>query len=605
MTDDRFEQRLRGFLAAREPAAVSPMLRSRLQIVTAESPGRSGGWIGSLGGAWRGVVGLAAVTAVAVVLLAVLLRTDALTIRDPGPVGAPSAVPGAVTVPFVTAPDDLFTPETVADAERRLAAVYAATGVEATFLVQAEASTQQVSVPEGWPDRFDRDGDPDRDVMAVIGITPDGTPVCCLTLTGDLITRAQAGGIWRPIAQPGALDDDLAEPTAKFRDGALIDFVRGIEQMAPEIVTLETQGFTNDEIQRAFSLLAILGPLLVLAVVGLRRQTVAVSAPTGSGALDADADWVDVSRPAPISPVDRSLDVGAAPAPVPWAARAWGTWSDRRLVFVSLAAMAGLGLVAVMDLLLPPSTSVRLDPGVDGMGRAIPGVGIAPFVLVAIAIGSLAAYARQGRWLRRIGIVILVGLVGWALSVVVGQTVPSSLDRDRGWVTGAGGEVSYGLDGFMENVTYRLAPGESFAIATKIRNPGALPLTILGLDGERTTQPNPYVGSIVSLGWVVQPTDGPITYLSASPEDASASWPVTLGPGEELAITVVGRAGPCADPAGVVNTVPLGHVDLAYRSLGVRRTAEVGLPPALFLTSKSPCTVEIPGGQVTYSTPGE
>ena len=165
-------------------------------------------------------------------------------------------------------------------------------------------------------------------------------------------------------------------------------------------------------------------------------------------------------------------------------------------------------------------------------------------------------------------------MVGWALSGVVDQTVPSSLDRDRGWVSGDGGEVNYGLDGLMENVTYRLSPGEPFSIATKIRNPGPLPLTILGLDGDRTTQPNPYVGSIVSLGWVVQPTDGPITHLSANPADASASWPVTLAPGEELAIAVVGRAGPCADPAGTADSVPLNSVDLAYRALGVRRTVD-------------------------------
>jgi hypothetical protein len=604
MTDDQFEQRLRGFLAAREPVAVSPVLRARLQSVTAESPVRSGGWIGWLGGTWRAAVGLAAVAAVAVVLLAVLLRTDPLTVQDRSPVGRPSAIPGLATVPFVTAPDGLFTPATVADAERRLAAVFAATGVEATFQVRTETSTQHVSVPAGWPERFDRDGDPDRDVMAVIGIAPDGTPVCCLTLKGDLITRAHENGMWRPITQPGALDDDLAEPTAKFRDGALIDFVRGIEDMAPGIATLESQGFTTNDIQRAFGLVAILVPLLVLAVVGLRRRTVAMAAPGGVGELGTEAEWIDVSRPAPTSVVESSSERDPQPR-VAWAAYAWGAWSDRRLVFVSLAAMAGLGLVAVMDLLLPPSTSVRLDAGVDGMGRAVQGVSIAPFVLVAIAIGSLAAYARQGRWLRRVGVVMLVAVVGWAMSSVVNQTVPSSLDQDRGWVAGAGGEVSYGLDGFMENVTYRLAPGESFTIATKIRNPGPLPLTILGLDGVRTTQPNPYVGSIVSLGWVVQPTDGPITYLSANPADASASWPVTLGPGEELAIAVVGRAGPCADPAGIVNTVPLGYVDLAYRSLGVRRTAEVGLPPGLFLTSKSPCTVEVPGGRVTYSTPTE
>ena len=52
MTDDRFEQQLRGFLAAREPAAISPVLRARLQSVTAESPSRSGG--GSAGLVGRG-----------------------------------------------------------------------------------------------------------------------------------------------------------------------------------------------------------------------------------------------------------------------------------------------------------------------------------------------------------------------------------------------------------------------------------------------------------------------------------------------------------------------------------------------------------------------
>ncbi len=603
MTDDRFEQQLRGFLAAREPAAVSPVLRARLQSVTAESPARSGGWIGWLGGAWRATVGVAAVAAVAVVLLAVLLRTDSMTVRLPGPVGRPSAIPGLATVPFVTAPDGLFTPATVADAERRLAAVFAATGVEATFQVQTETGTVQVSVPEGWPEQFDRDGDPDRDVMAVIGIAPDGTPVCCLTLKGDLITRAEENGMWRPIAQPGGLDDDLAEASAGLRDGALLDFVRGIEDMAPGMATIETQGFTSDEVQRAFSLLAILVPLLVLAVLGLRRRTVAMAAPDGVGSLGTEAEWIDVSRPAPTSVVESSIDLDPQP-PVAWPTRVLGAWSDRRLVFVSLAAMAGLSVVAVMDLLLPPSTSVRLDPGVDGTGRAVPGVSILPFVLIAIAIGSLAVYARQGRWLRRIGVVILVAVVGWALSGVVDQTVPSPLVRDRGWVSGEASEVDYGLNGLMEHATYRLSPGEPFIIATKIRNPGALPLTILGLDGDRTTQPNPYVGSIVSLGWVVQPTDGPITHLSADPADASASWPVTLAPGEELAITVIGRAGPCADPAGTADSV-LNSIDLAYRALGVRRTATVHLPATLLLSSKSPCTVEVPGGLVTYKTPGE
>ena len=85
MTDDRFDRELRGFLAAREPASVSPVLRARLQTVTAESPARAGAFAGRLGGAWRAGVGLAAAVAVAVVLLALLVRVDASTIRDPGP----------------------------------------------------------------------------------------------------------------------------------------------------------------------------------------------------------------------------------------------------------------------------------------------------------------------------------------------------------------------------------------------------------------------------------------------------------------------------------------------------------------------------------------
>ncbi len=221
--------------------------------------------------------------------------------------------------------------------------------------------------------------------------------------------------------------------------------MRGIEELAPEIATFEAQGFTNDDIQRSFSILAILVPLLVLAVAGLRRRTVAIASPGTAGELGTEAEWIDVSRPAPTSEVESSSEHDPQP-PVAWPARVWGAWSDRRLVFVSLAAIAGLGLVAVMDLLLPPSTSQRLDPSVDGMGRVVPGVTILPFVLIAIAIGSLAAYARQGRWLRRIGVVVLVAVVGWALSGVVDQTVPSPLDRDRGWVSGEsrGGELRNG-----------------------------------------------------------------------------------------------------------------------------------------------------------------
>ena len=323
------------------------------------------------------------------------------------------------------------------------------------------------------------------------------------------------------------------------------------------------------------------------------------------GSLGTEAEWIDVSRPAPTSEVESSSELDPQP-PVAWPARVWGAWSDRRLVFVSLAAMAGLGLVAVMDLLLPPSTSVRLDPGVDGMGRAVPGVSILPFVLIAIAIGSLAAYARQGRWLRRIGVVILVAVVGWALSGVVDQTVPSPLDRDRGWVTGESGEVSYGLDGLTEYVTYRLAPGESFVVrdedpqsrAAAADHPWPRRRSDDATEPIRRLHREPGLGrpaARTARSRTFGESRGRVRVVARHARLRARSWRSRSSVEPVRARTRRGQS----------HTVPLNSIDLAYRSLGVRRTAEVGLPAALFLTSKSPCTVEVPGGQVTYSTPGE
>jgi anti-sigma-K factor RskA len=90
MTDDRFDRELRSFLAAREPAAVSPVLRARLQAITVDAPARAGAPAGRLVGAWRAAVGLAAAAAVALALIAIFVRAELPVIRDPGQVGAPS-----------------------------------------------------------------------------------------------------------------------------------------------------------------------------------------------------------------------------------------------------------------------------------------------------------------------------------------------------------------------------------------------------------------------------------------------------------------------------------------------------------------------------------
>ncbi len=627
MTDDRFERELRGLLAAREPAAVSPVLRARLRTVTAERQARAGVFARRLGGAWRAAVGVAAAVAVAVAVLAVLVRVDGSTIRDPGTVGGPSDVPGATALVFVTTPSDLFTSRAVTDADRRLAAVFAATGVEARFVVTPQPTGAQLLAPEGWPDGFDSDGDPDRDILAVIGIAPDGTPVCCLTLVGDLIERARADGYWRATDQPGALDADLAAPTAEFRDVALDRFVRGIEDLAPGIAAVEGEVVNRDDLARVIGLAAVLGPLSLLALVALRRRSrLAVDA---VGSADSGVELLEVTSGAAMAAQAATVPAATSPLAtspvtspvVPWqgddgqpisasrwpAVPAWAVRSDRTWVLIGFAAIAGLALLGVVDLLLPARTEARLDPAVDGIGVVRTGLSILPLVLVGISLAGLIAYARQGRWRRRVGILGLVLVVGWTMSVVVDHTRPETPNMDTGWVAGDGGDVTWrGGNGLQEQVTYRLVPGEAFTFALKIGNPGVLPLTIRGLDEVRTSQPNPYVVSIVSAGWVVQPTDdGAISILSARPEDASVSWPVTLAPGDDLVIVILGRAGPCADPGGPPRGLPLTHIDVAYRVLGFERTTEVGLPAILSFPEKDPCTVQIPGGPVTYSTPGE
>ena len=600
MTDDRFERELRGFLAAREPAAVSPVLRARLQAVTAAPSTRDGSRRARLGDLWRAAAGIGAVVAVGVVALALLLRVDGLTVRDPGDVGGPSAAPDSGAVPFVTDTAALFTPLAVADAERRLANVFAATGVEARIIVEPQASASQILTPDGWPDLFDRDGVPDRDVALVIGIAPDGTAICCLTLVGDLIGRARDGNLWTLDSQPHFLHGDLAQPTAEFRDVALERFVRGIEEMAPRLASLESEGFTNEDFAHVLGIAGIVGPLLLLFAIAFRRRPVASIADGASTTFSAGPVVIDGAGMAPETAVS-----SAAPAASRGSAqrRPWSGWSDRALVRVVLLAIAGLAILGVVDLVLPRNHA-PLDVTADGVGIVRVGLNLVPFALIGVALVGLITYALRGRWRRRSAILLLVAVAGWTSFVVVGHTTPTSPDAGRAWIAGDGGETK-ALNPIIQEVTYRLNPEERFTFAMTIRNPGVLPLTILGLDGTRSTKPNPYIASIVGLGWVIQPLDGAITALSARPEDASSSWPVTIRPGEELAIILIGDAGPCASPEGTGGGLPLMWIPVAYRVLGIEQTVEVGLPAILTFPALDPCTVPLRNGTITYDSTGQ
>jgi len=256
----------------------------------------------------------------------------------------------------------------------------------------------------------------------------------------------------------------------------------------------------------------------------------------------------------------------------------------------------------VWDLVRPSAARLPLDVNAPSLGLASPVLPVVPLALIATAVIALVMAARNGGRLRRValvGVVALVGLLGWW---AIDGSRPTGANDQRSWVAGLGaGSVERGGAGVFDHQTYPLRPDEPFTLAMTIRNPGVLPLTILGLDGVQATQPNPYVASIVGLGTVDQPTDdGTVQALSARPEDASVAWPVTLSPGDELAIVLLGRAGPCAEPNGTGSTLPILWVQLTYRVLGIERSEPIGLPSVMWVPAKVTCTVDVPGGTVTY-----
>ena len=606
MTDDRFEQRLRGFLAAREPAAVSPVLRARLQSVTAESPVRSGGWIGWLGGAWRGVAGLVAVTALAMVLLAVLLRTEALSVREPGPVGGPSAPPAVPAVPFVTAPIDFFSASAKADADRRLATVYATSGIEGRLIVRTLASLDELSTPPGWPDAWRADHDIDADVIAILGVGPDGTVTCCITINGGLIERARDEGYWRPASWPDRLESQLESADRAVRDTALDRYVDGIEVLEPGVVMIRASIEREGMLRQLVAVLVGLALLAAFAVFIWARWSGSRTRPaTGQGGVVDGATMISgADAHGPDADVATVADVVAQrTAPVAWTvagpSAVPGEW---RLVAAAIAALAGVLALGAWDLVRPPTAGVTMDVSAATVGLASPALPVVPLTLLATSVVAFLMVARSGGWRRRVvvgALVVLVGLAGWF-----------GLDASRptaigGWIAGRGaGGVERGGGGLFDAVTYPLQPGASFTFGMTVRNRGGLPLTILGLDGVQPTEPNPYVASIVGLGFVEQATDdGFVTTLSARPEDTTVAWPLTLAPGEEMAIVMLGRADQCAEPGGTGSGLPLLHVQLTYRVLGIERAESVGLPVALFVPAKTTCTVEVGGGTVTYGEP--
>lgn len=590
MTDDRFDHELREFLAGRAASGPSPALVTRLQAVVLDDPQPAQRLVPRLG---RGLFGLVAAVA-AVLVWAVFAAQVGVTVPGQGGAGASMAPGVSPMVPHVLAPAGFFSPDAVADAERFLAAVADETAVEATLIVQAEPVGAQISTPDGWPERFDRDGNDERDIVTVVGIAPDGSIVCCLTEIGATAARAAADGYWNPQRQPTNLESDFEGATAEERDVALARFVQGITDLAPHVAAEE--GVGRSSVASVVRLTLVLLPLLALVVVALRRRP-AVVAGAGTAAAPGTLESVATTGGPDV------FEMGDEAAPVAWPPETVDPGrDDRRWLWAALALLVGFVALTLVPALVAPVVGPRLDPSVDGQGMATIGIPYLPLACVGLAAAALAIYASRGQRRRRFGTVLGVLMVGVVGVSIVADARPDIGRVDRPWASWPDTlTVEHAAGGFSDQLIAPIEPGEPFALAMVVHNTSPVPMTILGLADIGTNLDFPPVARFVSLGWIDQSTtDGSIRFLSARPEDASTNWPITIPPGGRLGVVALGRGDECAEPRGTGSTLPLLRVPIAYRVLGVDRVAEVGLPALVVVAAASVCTVEIPGGTITY-----
>ena len=142
-----------------------------------------------------------------------------------------------------------------------------------------------------------------------------------------------------------------------------------------------------------------------------------------------------------------------------------------------------------------------------------------PLTLLATAVLALLFVARNGGLRRRLaigGLILLAALGVWA-----------ALDSSRptpgpSWIAGVGaGGIDRGGGGLFDAQTYPLQPEQPFTLGMTIRNRGALPVTILGLDGVNGPSRTPcrqHRRHRIRRG---ADTDGYVLTMSARPEDAS------------------------------------------------------------------------------------
>ena len=287
--------------------------------------------------------------------------------------------------------------------------------------------------------------------------------------------------------------------------------------------------------------------------------------------------------------------IAAIPEIGPVASRL-GRWRWMRASLAASLTVLGLALVSVAIWLrggargsLVPAPGAGGNPTPMAFDPAISGPGIqydAPIALavvtggVALVSGVFALRALiRWRGARRWRDVI----VGATLAAIAAGSIGLGLAPGFTWAnsfaSGIGFTMVEPLPGSVGGVPVlyeTVGPNEPVAVVFDIRNPGPLPLTLLGV----VEDPNAVATRRWTAVWL-----GRHSNVIGFTDDTTIFQPTTVQPGDSVVVYLVGKSGPCAYGPGYASAQDVGgytnrgrQLRLAYSLLGLPTSAEITPP---------------------------
>ena len=216
----------------------------------------------------------------------------------------------------------------------------------------------------------------------------------------------------------------------------------------------------------------------------------------------------------------------------------------------------------------------------DGVVDAEPPVAQAAIALMAIVALAAVALTRTRRQARIA--VWLATLTAILVALSVGRS--DGLGFRNGMYGVSPGRETGPQD---DSMGVAVTGDQPFTLVLTVTNVSRLPLTVLGL--QRPEVPEGASGPILTARFVglgIQPP--------GTPDGAQTTrfHPVTIGPGEELDLAVLGMAGACAVPSPgpdgsggyALDTVPL-----VYEQLTIQHAEDFPIPLSVGIATSDPC----------------